>query len=418
MPKSASHGVASTEYRRIKAWQRKNSKRYMLLSARARAKKSGIPFDLTEDDFDIPVFCPALGLKLERAVTGKGANWNAPSLDRIKPELGYVKGNVIVVSYKANTMKNSGSADDLRKLAAFYTELEKQCQNTNDLNGPLNSVGSMGSPSPKRTKTPLSSPSLEKPNTATRMMNVALIDGDIVAYKASFGNEAMLDLGDGVINISADLPAAEETADHMIEAIKDKLSAKKIIVALSDRSRNFRKEIYSDYKATRDYRRKPVALAHLNSYLAKKYGVKIHDGLEADDVLGILCTHPKKFAGQKPIIVTIDKDLLQIPGRHYNPDKDLKRMVSLSDGDMQFYTQVLTGDSVDNFPGCPGIGPKRAAAILTGARPTPDMWPLVRAAYERAGKTEDDALVQARVARILRYADYNFKRKEPILWTP
>jgi DNA polymerase-1 len=204
----------------------------------------------------------------------------------------------------------------------------------------------------------------------------------------------------------------------MIAAIKEKLGAKKVVVCISDSSRNFRKEIYPNYKANRDPRRKPVALPHLRSYLAKKYGAKVHDGLEADDVLGILCTHPKKFKGEKPIIVTIDKDLLQIPGRHYNPDKDIKRMVNLSQGDMQFYTQALTGDSTDNYPGCPGIGPKRALAILTGARPTPEMWPLIRAAYERAGKTEEEALVQARIARILRYSDYDIKRKEPILWTP
>jgi DNA polymerase I len=141
----------------------------------------------------------------------------------------------------------------------------------------------------------------------------------------------------------------------------------------------------------------------------------VKDGIEADDTLGILCTHPKLVPGKR-IVVTIDKDLLQIPGHHYNPDRDEKRVVSLDGGDRWFFQQVLTGDATDNYPGCPGIGPKRASGILDATEPD-TRWSAVVAAYKAMGLTEANALVQARLARILRHTDYDFERKEPILWS-
>lgn len=386
--------------------------------ARSRARTQGIPFDITEDDIHVPTFCPVLGLKLERAETGQGRNDHAPSLDRIIPELGYVKGNVIVISNKANRIKSNGSAEDLRRVATFYTRLE----NTECPTGQTTSNGNTELQNPKQTKPKTTSQSSVRHSTdlSKSKNTVLLLDGDIFAYKASFGSEEVIDLGDGIINMSTNLPEAERTVDHLIGQVSEKLKSKDIIVCLSDDT-NFRKSIYKDYKATRDYRRKPLALRHIKAYMAKKHPARIKTGLEADDVLGILTTHPTLIKG-KPVIVTIDKDLLQIPGRHYNPDKDEKRMVTPEQGDHQFYMQVLTGDAVDNFPGCPGIGPKRAEKILTAGSPqdpnNDNPWARIVAAYRAAGLTEEDAIVQARVARILRVTDYDFKRKEPILWIP
>tara|TARA_R100000700_G_C3130555_1_gene115965 strand:- start:592 stop:885 length:294 start_codon:yes stop_codon:yes gene_type:complete len=75
--------------------------------------------------------------------------------------------------------------------------------------------------------------------------------------------------------------------------------------------------------------------------------------------------------------------------------------------------QTLVGDATDNYKGCPGVGPKKATEILE--EPT---WDSVVKAFEKAGLTEEDALVQARVARILRADDYNFHKEEVILWQP
>lgn len=93
------------------------TKRRMLKDAKYRAKKQGLPFNLTEDDFEIPTHCPALGLTLRRRHRDL-----SPSLDRLVPELGYVKGNVIVVSNRANRMKNDATVHELETVASFYRD--------------------------------------------------------------------------------------------------------------------------------------------------------------------------------------------------------------------------------------------------------------------------------------------------------
>jgi hypothetical protein len=93
----------------------------LLDGARDRAKRYGLPLDITLDDIVVPDVCPVLGLQLIR---GNGmAQPNSPSLDRIIPERGYVKGNIIVVSHMANTIKNNATVDQLRKVADFYESL-------------------------------------------------------------------------------------------------------------------------------------------------------------------------------------------------------------------------------------------------------------------------------------------------------
>lgn len=89
----------------------------MLYSARQRAVKFNVPFNLTVEDILIPEFCPILGVKLQFNTD------HAPSLDRIIPELGYTKGNVMVVSTKANLMKNNASKDELLAFAKGILKL-------------------------------------------------------------------------------------------------------------------------------------------------------------------------------------------------------------------------------------------------------------------------------------------------------
>lgn len=95
-------------------------KRAMLRAARQRAKRQNVPFGLLPSDFEIPVYCPILGTLLTRSLGSKGPGGNSPTLDRIIPSRGYVPGNVVVISNRANRAKNDLSADELRALADFY----------------------------------------------------------------------------------------------------------------------------------------------------------------------------------------------------------------------------------------------------------------------------------------------------------
>jgi hypothetical protein len=96
----------------------------LLKAAKGRARKYCLPFNITYEDIPIPEFCPVLGIKIERN-NGKGHTENSASVDRIIPELGYVKGNVIVVSVKANTIKTNATPDEILKVGNYYKELMK-----------------------------------------------------------------------------------------------------------------------------------------------------------------------------------------------------------------------------------------------------------------------------------------------------
>lgn len=98
--------------------------REMVRSAKERAKKMGLPFNITAEDVIIPNYCPALGIPLKIG-TGHPTP-NSPSLDRIVPELGYTKGNVMVISHKANTIKNDATPEEIKRVADFYLRLKKK----------------------------------------------------------------------------------------------------------------------------------------------------------------------------------------------------------------------------------------------------------------------------------------------------
>lgn len=95
---------------------RKNPFRYLIRSAKARAKAFGVPFDLKEGDLVIPDCCPVLGIRLTPVREGLVNRPSSPSLDRIIPELGYVRGNVTVISWRANSIKRDATVDEIEKL--------------------------------------------------------------------------------------------------------------------------------------------------------------------------------------------------------------------------------------------------------------------------------------------------------------
>jgi DNA polymerase-1 len=126
--------------------------------------------------------------------------------------------------------------------------------------------------------------------------------------------------------------------------------------------------------------------------------------------MGILATNP--HSKTQKIIVSQDKDMKTIPTQVW----DGKDLVTITEGEANYrhLYQTLIGDAADGYKGCPGVGPVKATKLLD-ADPT---WATVVAAYTKAGLTEADALTQARLARILRWSDWDAEKKEPILWTP
>jgi hypothetical protein len=98
-------------------WKRNHPKVLLVNWSRHRAKTMNIPFSITADDFEIPEVCPVLGIELKKG-NGKLQD-SSPTLDRINPTLGYVRGNIKVISYKANRIKNNGSLSDLKAVVRY-----------------------------------------------------------------------------------------------------------------------------------------------------------------------------------------------------------------------------------------------------------------------------------------------------------
>ena len=111
--------------KRVRAYYREDYRRQMLQMAKGRAKKEGLPCNLESiDDIPKPTHCPVLGIELVIGTKRNGPN--SPSLDKIIPELGYVKGNIVVVSLRANQIKSDATIDELQAVAKFYKRFQKR----------------------------------------------------------------------------------------------------------------------------------------------------------------------------------------------------------------------------------------------------------------------------------------------------
>jgi hypothetical protein len=105
----------------------------LLRSARKRARKKGLDLSITLDDILIPTHCPVLGIPLVPSPPGiRSACDNSPTIDRIDSTKGYVSGNVIIVSWKANRIKTNATPDELIKVARFYQSLTSTPQSTGE----------------------------------------------------------------------------------------------------------------------------------------------------------------------------------------------------------------------------------------------------------------------------------------------
>ena len=237
-------------------------------------------------------------------------------------------------------------------------------------------------------------------------MTHLLVDGDIVLYSSSVATEHAVQWNDDVWVLSANLEQARDMARKYIDDITEKLKATEVTICLSGKG-NFRYDLNPNYKSNRKDTRKPIVYPELKQWMLNNYGAQMEDKLEADDLLGILATrHPGS------IIVSPDKDMQCIPGKLYRQGE----LMDISPMEANYFHmhQTLTGDPTDGYPGCPGVGAVTAKKLLAGTPET--WWTSVLQAYQKAGCTDDDALMNARMAYILR--DDNWIDGKVKLWEP
>jgi hypothetical protein len=103
-----------------KRWRLNNPKSALILTLRGRCKRSGTPFNLTVDDIEFPDICPVLGVKIDRLTKE-----TSHSLDRIDPKLGYIRGNVCMISQRANRLKQDATKEELEKIIAYIDNCNK-----------------------------------------------------------------------------------------------------------------------------------------------------------------------------------------------------------------------------------------------------------------------------------------------------
>jgi len=234
-----------------------------------------------------------------------------------------------------------------------------------------------------------------------------LIDADFIVYKACAAAESEVDFGDDVILVTSNFSDAYRATKRELTKLENKFGSLSTLILFFSDSENFRKKILPAYKGHRN-RKKPCGYKRVIEALKKEYKVIIKPTLEADDTMGVYST---KYPGN--IIVSPDKDMKQIPGQLYNFDETFT--ITPEEGAKWHLIQTCAGDQTDGYGGISGIGVKRAVSLFEEKGYT---WKTVVEAFVEKGHTKEEALVNARLAKILTAEDYDFKNKKPILWSP
>ena len=222
----------------------------------------------------------------------------------------------------------------------------------------------------------------------------ALIDQDLLCYRCAASAE------------NDDLGIAIYRIDELLDNILNKTGATSYRAFLTSPT-NFRKDIYPEYKANRISQPKPKHLKDLQAYSLETLNAEVApDGLEADDALAINQT-------EDTIICSLDKDLLQVPGKHFSweingkgwtrPDTFIEQ--TELEGLRLFYKQCIKGDRSDNVKGIDGLGEKKATDLLSNCTTELEMFNRVRDLYGN----DEEFIMNASVLWILRSLDDNWK---------
>jgi DNA polymerase-1 len=240
-----------------------------------------------------------------------------------------------------------------------------------------------------------------------------LIDADVLAFEAAVVAEESIEWKDEMWTVHADMALAKARVVNRVEEFKDLMKTDNVTMCLTDRA-NFRRILNPDYKANRSKSRLPIILRQVKQWIIEEYDGQMWTNLEADDVISILATD--KEMDEETIIVSIDKDFKTVPGIFYDYNKGEYHQPTEEEADNYHLVQAIAGDHTDGYSGVPGIGVTRAQRLLEKDGYT---WETVAKCYEKAGLTEQDALMNAWMARLLRAENYSFRTNTiKKLWTP
>lgn len=190
-----------------------------------------------------------------------------------------------------------------------------------------------------------------------------VVDADIVAFRAAFSAED-----------EPEAWVACSRAENMLNDMSYMLGEQPMELWLSGKN-NFRYNVFPEYKANRLEAKRPKWEHEVKDYLVKEWNANWSEGCEADDMIGVRALETDGF------VASIDKDLDQIPGWHYNFVKKERYFVTSEEATRHFYYQLLVGDTADGVKGVYGVGPKKAKKLLDSCDSEEGMYWAVRDLY-------------------------------------
>jgi len=223
-----------------------------------------------------------------------------------------------------------------------------------------------------------------------------LIDGDIFAYRAAFSCEDQ--------DVEDALDKVDDLIQWSIYSCILEYDVEDYQVFLTGKG-NFRYDIAvtHPYKGNRKDVEKPQHLEAIRKHMIDNWDATVSKDEEADDLIAIAATD----IGSEAVVVTVDKDMQQLPCRHYNPTKGEHKIVSEEDGMKFFYKQILTGDRADNIVGLYGVGPAKAEKMVADCVTESDYY--LECLHQYGGE-EDRVIENARLLWLRRYPNQ--------LWEP
>lgn len=296
------------------------------------------------------------------------------------------------------------------------------------------------------------------------------LDMDYLIFSAMSASEEEVDWGEDVWTLNCDHNKARSILFGTIKTIKadiagqlkrkfnlteDKYEFVDLCIISGDD--NWRKHVLESYKANRKGKRKPVGYPAFCEGILEHFGERAFKwhGVEGDDVCGILMTNPGLAGCDRVISVSCDKDFNTVPGYFFWLTQMLLVKNDEATADKFHMLQTMMGDVTDGYGGIPGIGKETAKEFLenpqcfyeahkimkSGPRKGEqvtywtsqpmdelnasgelsrklDLWDCIVSLAESKGMSKEDLKVQAQVARILRWSDWDHENSKPILWQP
>ena len=241
-----------------------------------------------------------------------------------------------------------------------------------------------------------------------------LIDADWLIYNSCCACEEDTRWTEHEHTLHSDERDIMNMIDNRIDVYKTIAGEKHDIVMCFTSYPTFRHEIFPEYKIHRIGKRKPLALRSVINNCKKIYDCVSYPNLEGDAVLGLLATNGQY---KNPIIVSVDKDMRTIPCKLIAAEE--VEHITEKKANRHWFQMSIAGDSTDGIVGVKGTGMVTATKLLADTPDTIDaLWSKVAETYTKKGYSLADAILNARLTRILREGDYDYNTGTVKLWNP